>query len=646
MLDSINTLVGLHVQDRARTYQRLRAYQDQLAALQKLARIGCWKWNAKTDVVRGSAEMHRLFGFDGFREKVPNFGKQRGLCFPVADWERLNDAMQASLRTRKGFELELSACRGQETLWIRLRCDIMKDSYGNVSGLHGTVQDLTEQRRAEQTLALLKEHYQALSESIAEGLCIIELLENDSHDDIDFRFVGVNPAFTRYTGIEEAAGKRVWQVFPDYPPHWFAIYREVAVTGRARRFKNVSAFGQKNLDLLVFRPGASPKTIGVLLKDAVLAGASENPAAENRPMLAAAFAEASDGIFIESYDKNRIFCNQAFADFYRFKAPDECVEKLLTHSWLLDITDDAGDPAALDEWGFPIIQEGAAAPSEYWLRRKDTGESWAGSYRFTPLHDHDGAVIGRMITVRDVTAPKHALTLLTAANDRLTRTNRQTLEFLAIVSHELRNHLTPIMTVLPLIREQRPDGDRRAWACELLGNNAAVILRLMNDLLDACRGAANEEALKLEPVELAQALANALEAAADLINAKRQICRCRLPEHTLLIRGDFVRLTQIFTNLLINAAKYTPEGGRIEILIGEDGGRVHITVRDNGIGIAPTLMPHIFDPFFRGCGGVKGLGIGLTLVKKLVEQHHGSVSAVSAGINQGAEFTVSLPVAG
>jgi signal transduction histidine kinase len=175
-------------------------------------------------------------------------------------------------------------------------------------------------------------------------------------------------------------------------------------------------------------------------------------------------------------------------------------------------------------------------------------------------------------------------------------------------------------------------------------------MRLIHDLLDTCQDSENESQLAFKPIDLGEVLTNTFKAVANLMKAKGQTCCWRLPSNrAIVIKGDLIRLTQIFTNLLTNAVKYTPEHGHIEVLVNEDPNQIHVIVKDNGIGISPIVMPHIFDLFFRGAdeneATVKGLGIGLTLVKKWVEQHKGSISVVSEGLNQGSAFTVTLPLA-
>jgi PAS domain-containing protein len=181
----------------------------------------------------------------------------------------------------------------------------------------------------------------------------------------------------------------------------------------------------------------------------------QSSSAEDRSMLATAFSEAPDGIFILSYDRKYIYCNKAFAGFYRFSTPDECIKKLTMHPPILEMTDNIGAIIPLDQWGFPPAPpEAIIVQADYRLRRKNTDEVWAESYRFSRLRNHKGDMVGRMVTVRDITAYQQSLTSLVTAHEKLNKLNRQMLESLAILSHELRNHLTPIMTVIPLFNSK------------------------------------------------------------------------------------------------------------------------------------------------------------------------------------------------
>jgi PAS domain S-box-containing protein len=221
-------------------------------------------------------------------------------------------------------------------------------------------------------------------------------------------------------------------------------------------------------------------------------------------------------------------------------------------------------------------------------------------------------------------------------------------EFLAMLGHELRNPLTLISNVAQLLCcSQALDGPTHTWACEVINRNVTHISQLVDDLLDISRMTRGLVKIQRERIELTELLKHSAESVQALIQTKQQTLKLQLPPQPLYLEGDPVRLTQVFANLLNNAAKYSGEGGRIDLKVNVEGLSVVVCVQDHGMGIEAQLLPHIFDLFIQAERGLArsegGLGLGLSLVKKLVELHGGQITASSQGINQGSEFVVQLP---
>ena len=247
-------------------------------------------------------------------------------------------------------------------------------------------------------------------------------------------------------------------------------------------------------------------------------------------------------------------------------------------------------------------------------------------------------------------------------------------EFLAMLSHELRNPLAPIRNAIEVMRSLAgaPRAESSAAAGEAAGAVAGVaasagadgrlaeavavtdrqmkhLTRLVDELLDVARISQGKIVLKTELLDLRDIVRQSLEPVQSLIDAQRQQLRLTLPAHPAPVRGDAARLIQVVTNLLHNAAKYTDPDGHIELTLRADARGVTLSVRDDGRGIAPELLPHVFDLFEQGPRSLDrnqgGLGVGLTLVQRLVQLHHGEVRARSEGAGHGSEFVVSFPVA-
>ena len=227
------------------------------------------------------------------------------------------------------------------------------------------------------------------------------------------------------------------------------------------------------------------------------------------------------------------------------------------------------------------------------------------------------------------------------------RANRAKDEFLAMLGHELRNPLAPILTALELMKTRAPTVLERERA--VLERQVKHLVTLVDDLLDVSRIARGKVELAKERVDLADTVGKALELAGPVL-AERQHEIIREVAEGLVVVGDSVRLSQVLANLLTNAAKYTPAGGRIEVLGERRGAEVLLRVRDNGVGIAPDLLPRVFDLFVQGGQSLDraqgGLGLGLAIVRSVVELHGGKVFADSAGPGQGSEFRIVLPAAG
>lgn len=251
------------------------------------------------------------------------------------------------------------------------------------------------------------------------------------------------------------------------------------------------------------------------------------------------------------------------------------------------------------------------------------------------------------VTRRKATeAERQALVNLGNAARREAETaNRSKDEFLAMLGHELRNPLAPIVTALHLLRLR--DGDRNQKERSTIERHVTHLVRLVDDLLDVSRITSGKIELKRQPIELAEVVAKAIELASPLLEQRRHELVVSVPYHGVAVDGDVTRLAQVVSNLLANAAKYTEPGGKITIIAERVAEDSVLIVRDTGIGIAPEMLPRVFDRFAQETQALSrsqgGLGLGLAIVRSLVGLHGGTVSAQSAGLGRGTELTVRLP---
>jgi two-component system, chemotaxis family, CheB/CheR fusion protein len=274
---------------------------------------------------------------------------------------------------------------------------------------------------------------------------------------------------------------------------------------------------------------------------------------------------------------------------------------------------------------------------EFRLRRADGVYRWFAA-RAEPDYDLEGLLTGFNGAIFEIQEQKET-------EEALRDANRRKDDFLAMLSHELRNPLTPITLAVSSL-SRRVEANNREL--QIIRRQTGHLTRLIDDLLDVERLASGKIELRPAYVELSALIAITVEAVRPVMETKGHHLDVQIPESGLLVFGDPARLRQIFANLLNNAARYTPQGGHISVLAEPVGPDVLVEVRDDGEGIDPESLAHLFEMFFqtpRPLDRAKGgLGLGLTLVKSLVELHGGEVSAASAGRGQGSRFTVKLPL--
>ncbi|MGZ8244779.1 sensor histidine kinase [Methylomagnum sp.] len=236
---------------------------------------------------------------------------------------------------------------------------------------------------------------------------------------------------------------------------------------------------------------------------------------------------------------------------------------------------------------------------------------------------------------------------LVQSEQALREADRRKDEFLALLGHELRNPLAPIRNAVQIMKRTNLDAARIAWCRDVIDRQAEHLARLVNDLLDVSRISRGKIELRREPLALADIVQRAVETSRPLIDARGHELTVRLPPEPVRVEGDRVRLAQVVSNLLNNAAKYTDKGGRIMLVVEPSHEDVLIRVRDNGRGIDPAALSCLFELFYQVDRTLDraegGLGIGLSLVRSLVAMHGGAIWAVSEGRGRGSEFLVRLP---
>ena len=295
----------------------------------------------------------------------------------------------------------------------------------------------------------------------------------------------------------------------------------------------------------------------------------------------------------------------------------------------------------------PSVLEKGHGEIEVRFRHFKTGQARWMAYKVLTLPDAAGRPVALATVSQDVTERKRLEDSLRRVAADLSEADRRKNEFLAMLAHELRNPLAPIRHAIRALQLGNGDGNALRAATDMLDRQVGQMVRLVDDLLDMSRISRGRIELRRDRVALAPIISQAVEATRALYRSMNHELTVTLPQRPVYIDADPARLAQVVGNLLNNACKFTDSGGHVWLTVEQAGAQVIIRVEDNGIGIAPDQLSHLFDMFTQVDTSVErsrdGLGIGLTLVKTLVEMHGGTVEARSAGLGRGSEFIIRLP---
>lgn len=300
-----------------------------------------------------------------------------------------------------------------------------------------------------------------------------------------------------------------------------------------------------------------------------------------------------------------------------------------------------------------VRESGSRSASGELTLSTSTGRTLPVHASFSPLL-LDGVQL-RCAIITDASLAKHHAALEAAAqqvreaNDRLRAADQRKDEFLATLAHELRNPLAPIRAAASIARSPNVTEAQLRWSHDVIERQVQQMALLLDDLLDVSRITQGKLVLRRELVELAAVIDTAVETARPLIETRNHRLTVTLPEEVVNLDADALRLAQVFANILMNAAKYSEPHGRIDLSVSVEESIVLVKVRDSGIGIDPEMLPRVFGMFSQAATSLDradgGLGIGLALVKGLVELHGGSIEARSEGLGRGSEFIVRIPIA-
>ena len=749
-----------NITERKAAETALQASEEQFRALVSASSDVVYRMNADW------TEMRHLQGREFIADtQEPNRSWLEKYIHPD-DQRHVTQTVREAVRTKSAFELEHRVLRIDGTLgWTFSRAIPLMGSDGTVVEWFGMASDVTPHKQAEEALRRSEQKFRTLFESMDEGYCLIEMIFDADGRPADYRFLEINPAFEKHTGIRNAQGKRMREIAPDHEAHWFEIYGRVAVTGEAIRFENEAKdLGGRWFDVCAFRLGDhGSRKVAILFNDISDRKASEDAlrASENRSRTI--LESITDGFF--ALDRHwRITYINAAGERFLNRTPGDLIGKVLWEEfpgtvgseyervyrrvvagrvgesftahypnfdrwyevtaypapaglsvYFRDVTAQkhieerlraseerrrlALDAAELgmwhvelatrvlqtdtrfraifgttDEWtdylqvfavihpdDLPAVQAAVAAATrledptpyaiEYRIVHPNGSLRWVFAKGRTSI---EGTGPSRRATsfngtVADITEQKKGEEERERLVARLQEQDQRKDEFLATLAHELRNPLAPIRNGLQIMRLAKGDAKATEQVRSMMERQLGQMVHLIDDLLDLSRISRGAIDLRKVRIELAKAIQLAIEATRPSIEQAGHELVIEVPPGPIFVDADLTRLAQVFSNLLNNAAKYTQRGGRIRLSVQHLGTEAVVSVQDNGIGIPPHMLQHVFEMFTQVDRHLErsqgGLGVGLSIVQRLVQMHGGSVEARSDGNGRGSEFVVRLPVA-
>jgi PAS domain S-box-containing protein len=498
-------------------------------------------------------------------------------------------------------------------------------------------------RRATDAAAVANERLRTTVRSIGDAVIAT---------DTDARITLMNPVAEALTAwkFADAAGRSLHEIFAivnedsgrpvDSPVD--KVFREGTICGLANHTLLIAKDGRK----IPIDDSAAPigtadgHTVGAVL---VFRDISERRRHEQTVDRLAAIVEASDdAILTKTLDGTITSWNDGAERMFGYSAAD-AIGRPITMLF-------PPDRIAEEEELLRRIGRGERVQHFETERINKDGCPVPVSVSLSPLKNAAGSIVGVSTIARDITQVVRLLTVERSARAEAERANRTKEQFLAVLSHELRQPLNTMLGWLRLLRSERVDSAQAARALEALDRSTQAQARMIDDLLDMARIESGKLTLQRESIKLAPLISEWVESLQQEATAKALKLESVAGPVFATVSADSDRLRQVVMNLVANAIKYTPSGGRIQVRMTGENGAIRIVVSDTGIGIDQELLPHVFERFrqadWRDAGTQGGLGLGLAIVRELVEMHDGTVAAQSDGPGRGATFTVTLPANG
>jgi PAS domain S-box-containing protein len=620
---------------RKQEQEKLQNTQLRLSLALRAGRAGTFEWDIPADTETWSEELIALHGFTS----ATFDGSHEAWLERIAPEDRKSierTVENALANGRVVTEFRIRRHDTGELRWMHGRGEVSYDDAGQPVRMIGINADITELKLAEAALLESGQRLRLLTDNLPALISYIDATGC-------YRFA--NATYAAWLGADQGAliGRNVREFLSEEMWAYREPYFKQVLAGERVQFDAPTmhrTLGLRDCSI-AYVPDvkADGEVAGfyVLVHDVTEQKRAERALREQERKLQLIYDSSSDSLCLLATEENRfrvVSVNATFltvAGLAREQVEGRFIEDIVPSAHLSRVT--ARLRQAVDARN-PVVFYETAALGGAGLRY--------GEVSLIPIAAPDGTVTRVLAAVKDVTEKKKA-------EEALFEASRRKDEFLAMLAHELRNPLAAIRNVSHVLGNERLEGSAIRRSSELLQRQATQLARLVDDLLDVARITRGAIELQRTLRRLDEVLDAALETVQPLCAVKRQTINLQRASVPLWLLGDVARLTQVFSNLLGNAAKYSPDRSTIDVRIEQELTYAVVRIRDDGVGIDAQVLPHLFELFFQADQSLDrsqgGLGVGLTIVKSLVEMHAGHVEAHSEGIGKGSEFIVRLPLA-
>ena len=611
----------------------MRAAHARLDGALVGGQVGTWTWDLAGGFLMGDRNVARLLEIseaDAAHATLDVLLRRTHEDDVLALRERLQNAL--TLGTDFDVAEARIYARDGSTRWVSARGRIERDADGRASRMNGILLDITDRKRVEEELRASEAEMRLITDAMPALIAYL---------DADQRYRFNNKAYETWYGIkrESLYGRSMLEFLGEDAYAKVAPYVDAVLRGESVNYESELYLpdGLKRTLKIYYVPQitADGTVAGfyALVEDLSVQKSAEAAVRASEARFRTMADQAPVLIWIADSDGRCTWFNRPWTEFTgRPMALD------LGMGWMDGVHADERERIATQDTRAATTRE--AFVWEYRLRRYDGEYRWLLDHG-VPLLDDQGRFSGFIGSCIDITERRQM-------EESLREADRRKDEFLATLAHELRNPLAPIRQAAKVSKSGHATEAQLRWSHDVIDRQVQHMALLLDDLLDVSRITRGTLALRCEHLNVRDVIESAVETARPLIDARRHQLHVELPEVTLQVFADPLRLAQVLANILTNAAKYTEPGGEIRVRAQADGSDALISVRDTGVGLAPEMLPRVFEMFSQVKSSLHqaegGLGIGLALARGLVDLHGGRMEARSEGLGRGSEFSVRLPL--